>query len=306
MRNVFKRTDIVFFDFEIVLHFFRIKKIKREIVATRTATKFAIFFSNDVNECLIRTFREFQSIQKNVNVLRQFHKNNDFFDVVDFNQFFRFIKKTKILFSTNFLHIRDFNNSLNCIAKRNTRTIYIFVKIFITFDLIDVEHCKKLHFERIAKKKIEIKTNKKRKNVTTIKKIQKKIDNAKYIQIVNAIVTKIFQIRNFLFDENIKKMRFNAKRMHIRAINKIKKTIAKKIVTQTLNDEKMNITMIKTNALKKKRLRKRNVIIRKICHEKNERCERCFAKFISNIVVNDYIYKKRIFNERIQIRQKHV
>ena len=186
-----------------------------------------------------------------MNVLRQFHKNNDFFDVVDFNQFFRFIKKTKILFSTNFLHIRDFNNSLNCIAKRNTRTIYIFVKIFITFDLIDVEHCKKLHFERIAKKKIEIKTNKKRKNVTTIKKIQKKIDNAKYIQIVNAIVTKIFQIRNFLFDENIKKMRFNAKRMHIRVINKIKKTIAKKIVTQTLNDEKMNITMIETNVLKK-------------------------------------------------------
>ena len=40
--------------------------------------------------------------------------------------------------------------------------------------------------------------------------------------------------------------------------------------------------------------------------EKSERCERCSAEFISNIVVSDYIYKKRIFNERIQIRQEHV
>ena len=51
-----------FFDFKIVLHFFKIRKIKREIVAIRTTTKFVIFFSNDVNECLTRTFREFQLI----------------------------------------------------------------------------------------------------------------------------------------------------------------------------------------------------------------------------------------------------
>ena len=200
---------------------------------------------------MTRTFREFQSIQKNVNVLRQFHKNNDFFDVIDFDQLLRFIKKAEILFSINFLHIRDFNNSLSRIAKRNTRAAHFFARVSITFDLIDVEHCKKLHFERVAKKAFEIKIKKKRKNATTIKKTQKKVDNAKYTQIVDAIVTKAFQIRNFLFDENIKKMRFNAKRMHIRAINKIKKTITKKIVTQTLNDEKMNITMIEANALKK-------------------------------------------------------
>ena len=251
LRNVFKRTDIVLFDSEIVLHSLRIRKTKREVAATRATTRFATSFSNDVNECLTRTFRESQSIQKNVNVLRQFHKNNDSFDVVDFDQLLRFIKKAEILSSINLLHTRDLNSSLSRIAKRNTRIAHIFARVSTTFDLIDAEHCKKLHFERAAKKKLEIKTKKKRKNATTIKKTQKKIDNAKYTQIVDAIVTKILQTRDFLFDENIKKMRFNAKRMHTRAINKIKKTIAKKVVTQTLNDEKMNITIIETNALKK-------------------------------------------------------
>ena len=82
-RNVFKRTKIVSFNFDVVLHSVRNKKIKRKIIIVVAVARLVTFFFDDENECLIRTFRKFQSIQKNVNVLRQFHRDNESFDVID-------------------------------------------------------------------------------------------------------------------------------------------------------------------------------------------------------------------------------
>lgn len=88
-------------------------------------------------------------------------------------------------------------------------------------------------------------------------------------------------------------MRFFAKILHIRVFNKIKKMTTKQIVIQTIlninENNELNIIMIEIDELKKNTYNDKT-IQKNLCNKKNERYKRRFAKFLSYIVVDDYVY----------------
>ena len=164
IRNVWRRTDIYSFNFEVVLNLIRNRIFERaNAEVARSST-----FSMQNFESLNRTPRKSTTMRKTFRFLNHFHQKHEFYNI-NSSHMRRFVKITRRLIHSFELHTRDFDSALKTIAKRKKRANFRKYKTF-TFEIIKAEKCKFMYITKKTKnKKIE-----KRKTQREFAKKQKK------------------------------------------------------------------------------------------------------------------------------------
>ena len=113
IRHVFRRCDIVPFDFSVVINSMKFKRAAKKVALELTTSK-----SIDSDECFQRISRESQSLKKNTKALRSYYEENDDF-VVDAKQMHRFLKAIDTQFEALKLRSRDLDHCLKVFVKRD-------------------------------------------------------------------------------------------------------------------------------------------------------------------------------------------